>query len=54
MKRLVEEEDPSDPHSDDRLAALLLEREGVCLARRTVTKYRKVLAISSASMRRVF
>jgi len=54
MRRLVEEEDPSDPLSDDRLAGLLRKRAGVSLARRTITKYRKVLAISSSSKRRVF
>lgn len=54
MRRLVEEEDPSDPLSDDRLAGLLHERGGVSLARRTITKYRKILAIPSSSKRRVF
>ena len=54
MKRLVEEEDPSDPLSDDRLAGLLRNRGGVSLARRTITKYRKVLAIPSSRKRRVF
>jgi RNA polymerase sigma-54 factor len=54
VRLLIEEEDPSDPLSDDRLAGLLLERGGVSLARRTVTKYRKVLAIPSSSRRRVY
>jgi RNA polymerase sigma-54 factor len=54
MRRLVEEEDPSDPLSDDRLAGLLRDRGGISLARRTITKYRGVLAIPSSSKRRVF
>jgi RNA polymerase sigma-54 factor len=54
MRRLVEEEDPSDPLSDDRLAGLLRNHGGVSLARRTITKYRKVLAIPTSSKRRVF
>lgn len=54
MKRLVDAEDPHDPLSDDRLAAILREREGIHLARRTITKYRRVLAISSSSKRRTF
>jgi RNA polymerase sigma-54 factor len=54
MRRLIEGEDPSDPLSDDRLAELLRTRAGVSLARRTITKYRRVLAISSSSKRRVF
>jgi RNA polymerase sigma-54 factor len=54
VKELVGAEDPSDPLSDDRLAELLSERDGIRLARRTITKYRKVLAISSSNQRRVF
>jgi RNA polymerase sigma-54 factor len=54
MKRLVEEEDPSDPLSDDYLAGLLRNRSGVSLARRTITKYRRVLAIPPSSKRRVW
>jgi RNA polymerase sigma-54 factor len=54
IKELVEEEDPSAPRSDERLAELLSERDGIRLARRTITKYRKVLTISSSNQRRVF
>ncbi len=54
MKELVKEEDPSAPLSDDRLAELLKERDGIRLARRTITKYRKALTMSSSSQRRVF
>ncbi len=54
VRELVAGEDPSAPLSDDRLAELLHERDGIRLARRTITKYRKVLAISSSTRRRVF
>ena len=54
VKELVGEEDPSAPRSDDRLAELLCERDGIHIARRTVTKYRKVLRISSSTQRRVY
>jgi RNA polymerase sigma-54 factor len=54
LKELVGEEDPSDPLSDDRLAECLYERDGIRLARRTITKYRKVMAISSSNQRRVY
>lgn len=54
MKELVQDEDPRDPLSDDRLAELLRVRDGISLARRTITKYRKVLAIAASDMRRVF
>jgi RNA polymerase sigma-54 factor len=54
VRELVNEEDPSDPLSDDRLAECLFERDGIRLARRTITKYRKTLAISSSNQRRVY
>ena len=54
MKRLVAEEDPRAPLSDRSLAMLLRERDGISLARRTVTKYRRALDIASARERRVF
>ncbi len=54
VKELVGGEDPSHPLSDDRLAELLCQRDGIRLARRTITKYRKVLDISSSNQRRVY
>jgi len=54
VRRLIESEDPGAPLSDDQLAGLLRERGGVSLARRTVAKYRKVLAIPASFLRRVF
>jgi len=54
LRELVAEEDPMDPLSDDRLAELLRDRDGIRLARRTITKYRKILSISCSAQRRVF
>jgi RNA polymerase sigma-54 factor len=54
IKELVEKEDPHEPLSDDRLAELLKEREGIAIARRTITKYRKALGLPSSSQRRAF
>jgi len=54
IKELVEKEDPRDPLSDDRLADLLREREGITIARRTITKYRKALGLPASSQRRAF
>ena len=54
LKRLIEAEDPKKPLSDDHLAKLLAEREDISIARRTVTKYRKMLGIPSSSKRRQF
>ncbi len=47
IQKLIEQEDPRSPLTDDDLARLL-EREGVKLSRRTVTKYRKQLGIPSS------
>jgi RNA polymerase sigma-54 factor len=54
IKELVEKEDAHAPLSDDRLAEILKERDGITIARRTITKYRKALAIPASSRRRVF
>lgn len=54
LKELVAQEDPENPLSDDQLADLLAERDDIRIARRTVTKYRKMLGIPSSSQRRSF
>ena len=54
IKELVDKEDAKSPLSDDRLAELLKEHDGISIARRTVTKYRKALGIPSSGQRRQF
>jgi RNA polymerase sigma-54 factor len=54
IRELVEKEDAHEPLSDDRLAEILKERDGITIARRTITKYRKALAIPSSNQRKVF
>ena len=54
VKELIEKEDPAHPLSDDRLADLLKERDGIKIARRTITKYRKALGLPSSTQRRRF
>ncbi|MCB9916196.1 MAG: RNA polymerase factor sigma-54 [Planctomycetes bacterium] len=54
IKRLVEDEDPEHPLSDEELAKRLFEKHNVKIARRTVTKYRKLLDIPSSSVRKAF
>jgi len=54
IKELVQREDATAPLSDDRLADLLKEKDGITIARRTITKYRKAMAIPSSSQRRQF
>jgi RNA polymerase sigma-54 factor len=51
IKTLIEEEDKTDPLSDQRIAELLHER-GLKIARRTVAKYREQLSILPARFRR--
>jgi RNA polymerase sigma-54 factor len=54
IKKLVEEEDPQKPLSDEELGKRLQEKHNVKIARRTVTKYRKMLEIPSSSVRKAF
>ena len=54
IKELIQKEDPTTPLSDDRIAELLREKDGIKIARRTITKYRKALQIPSSSQRRTF
>lgn len=51
IRRLIEEEDPTTPLSDDRLSKLL-KQQGISCARRTVAKYRELLKIGSTAQRR--
>ncbi len=53
IKKLIEEEDPSDPLSDQRIVDLL-EEKTLHVARRTVAKYRDLMGILPARMRRKF
>lgn len=51
IAQLVEHENGSAPYSDERLAELL-RKDGIGIARRTVAKYRQMLAIGSTVERR--
>jgi RNA polymerase sigma-54 factor len=53
LRKIVESEDRREPYSDDQLVEQLAGN-GVRIARRTVTKYRKALDIESSSRRKVF
>ncbi|MDR4509026.1 MAG: RNA polymerase factor sigma-54 [Candidatus Brocadiaceae bacterium] len=50
---IIAKEDKSNPLSDEEVAAKLLS-SGVDIARRTVTKYRRILRIPSSRQRRVY
>ncbi len=52
VKKMIEEEDPSNPLTDDQITARL-QSEGIQVTRRTVAKYREDLKIPSTHQRRV-
>lgn len=52
IKGYIIEEDTYYPYSDQRLTELLKQKENIVIARRTVTKYRKLLDIPPAKLRR--
>lgn len=51
VKKLIEEENPAKPMTDDALATEL-QRQGIQVTRRTVAKYREDLGIASTHQRR--
>ena len=51
VRKLIEEEDPKHPLTDDQLAAML-QHQGIQLTRRTVAKYREDMNIPSTHQRR--
>ena len=51
IKEMIDAEDPRDPLSDVNLTQEL-EKQGVQVARRTVTKYRQMMKLPAAEMRR--
>jgi len=52
VKKLIEDEDPRKPLTDDHIAAEL-QRQGIRVTRRTVAKYREDMQIPSTHQRRV-
>lgn len=53
IKQTIENENKKKPLSDQKIADML-QKEGLDIARRTVTKYRKLLNIPSTTMRREY
>ena len=51
IKGMIDAENPADPLSDAQIARLLV-RQGLKVARRTVTKYRQLLKLPSVERRR--
>jgi RNA polymerase sigma-54 factor len=52
VKKLIEEEDPAKPLTDDQIASML-QAQGINVTRRTVAKYREDMRIPSTHQRRV-
>ena len=52
IRELIESEKPEEPLSDARLAEMLAE-QGVRVARRTVTKYRRLMQLPNVELRRL-
>lgn len=53
VKEIIDDEDKAKPYSDDEIVRQLKE-QGVTLARRTVAKYRKLMNIPSARLRKEY
>ena len=52
VKKLIEDEDPTKPRTDDQITAIL-QGQGIQVTRRTVAKYREDMKIPSTHQRRV-
>jgi RNA polymerase sigma-54 factor len=52
IEDIVAAEDKAHPFSDEEILRILRERDGTIVARRTITKYRKLLNIPASSIRR--
>ena len=52
VKKLIEEEDPSRPLTDEQITRIL-QSQGIQVTRRTVAKYREDMKIPSTHQRRV-
>jgi RNA polymerase sigma-54 factor len=52
VKKLIEDEDPSKPLTDDQITKIL-QSQGIQVTRRTVAKYREDMKIPSTHQRRV-
>ena len=54
IREIVDAEDKKAPLSDEEIVRILRERDGVKVARRTVTKYRIALGIPASTLRRSY
>lgn len=52
IKKIIADEDPKRPYSDEKIRDVLMEKYGIEIARRTIAKYRDQMGILGASKRR--
>ena len=52
IKKIIDDEDKSNPLSDQAIVELLKKKEGIQIARRTVAKYREMMNILASSKRK--
>ncbi len=53
ISKFIEQENPTKPISDQKIVELL-QHENICIARRTVAKYREALGIPATNLRKKF
>ena len=53
IKQFIQEENNKKPLSDNKISGLL-EQQGIVVARRTVAKYRELMQIPPANLRKLF
>lgn len=54
VKKIIDEEDKRKPLSDQKIAEIIRKKDGINIARRTVTKYREAMGIAKTSMRKEY
>ena len=54
IPKIVNEEDPKNPWSDQQIVEILRDQHDIKIARRTVAKYRDMLNILSSSKRKQY
>jgi RNA polymerase sigma-54 factor len=54
IQKIVHEEDPKNPWSDQQIVEILRDQHDIKIARRTVAKYRDMLNILSSSKRKQY
>ncbi len=53
IRKIIENEDSEKPYSDDKISELL-KKENICIARRTVAKYRNLMKVLPSSKRKQY